>query len=145
MTSNQKRRKSLQAIKLFRNFLFENRKRLDRNLTIRLSFQNCEDAYGICDPHDVNKRPREFTIIINRNLIDEKLIISTVAHEMVHVWQYATGKLRNYESPVYKYEDEFYHADMRYRDMPWEIEARKLEKVLYRLWINNKYMKRLEK
>ena len=59
---------------------------------------------------------------------------------MVHVWQYATGKFRDYASPAHRYENFIYDADMSYKDMPWEIEARKLEKVLYKLWLdhNNK-------
>jgi hypothetical protein len=133
LSNYQRRKLSLQAIELFRQHLFKNKKKLASLLEINLKFSNI-DAWGICDCHDVGIKPREFTIYIDRNLADERNIITTVAHEMVHVWQYATGKLRDYEAPVHRYENYLYDADMSYRDMPWEIEARQLEKKLYNLW-----------
>jgi hypothetical protein len=137
LTGAKKRQEALKAIELFRQHLFKKHKRLDKNITIHLKFRQLTDAWGICDAGDCGIRPREFTILINRNLKDTKDIITTVAHEMVHVWQYATGKLRDYESPVHRYENFLYDSNMSYRDMPWEIEARKLEKVLYKLWISS--------
>ena len=134
LTSVQRRRVSLKAIELFRTHLFKKNKKLSGLVHIRLRFKDLDEAWGIYDAHDVGIKPRHFTILINKNLHDEKDIISTVGHEMVHVWQYAIGKLRDYESPVHRYEDTLYNADMSYKDMPWEIEARRLEKVLYRLW-----------
>lgn len=126
---------ALKAITFFRQHLFKSNKRLDSVIVVNLRFQKIGDAWGICDHHDVGIKPREFTILINSGLTDVKDIITTVAHEMVHVWQYATGKLRDYEAPVHRYENYLYDADMLYRDMPWEIEARQLEKVLYKLWL----------
>lgn len=134
MLSNTQRRKlSLDAIELFREHLFKRNKKLGNIISINLEFKDI-DALGICDPHDTGIKPREFTILINRTLREEKDVISTVAHEMVHVWQYATGKLRNYESPVHRYDNELYDSDMAYSKMPWEKEARYLEKILYREW-----------
>lgn len=134
LTAAQRRKLSLEAIELFKQHLFKRNKRLSKLINIDLRFKDLRDAWGICD-HDGNGiKPREFTVLIHRELHDEKSVITTVAHEMVHVWQYATGKLRDYEAPVHRYENHLYDADMSYRDMPWEIEARRLEKVLYRLW-----------
>jgi hemoglobin-like flavoprotein len=135
LTSAQKRTLALKAIIFFRQYLFKRNKRLDGLITVNLRFQKIGDAWGICDHHDIGIKPREFTILINSELKEVKDIITTVAHEMVHVWQYATGKLRDYEAPVHRYENDLYDADMSYRDMPWEIEARQLEKVLYKLWL----------
>ena len=135
LSSAKRRRISLKAIELFKDYLFVNNRRLIKSLEINLKFEDLADAMGICDAHDIGIKPREFTILINRNLRDEKTVISTVAHEMVHVWQYATGKLRDYEAPVHRYENDLYDADMNYKEMPWEIEARNLEKVLYQYWL----------
>jgi len=133
--SGAKRRKlSLNAVELFRQHLFKRNSRLGNNIDIDLRFLKLKDAWGICDAGDNRVKPREFTILISRDLEEEKDIITTVAHEMVHVWQYATGKLRDYEAPVHRYDNNLYDADMNYRDMPWEKEARKLEKTLYKLW-----------
>jgi hypothetical protein len=135
LTAQKRRRLSLKAIELFRQHLFKRNKKLGNLLQIDLRFRNLVDAWGICDHNDVGIKPREFTILVHSGLKNEKDVITTVAHEMVHVWQYATGKLRDYEAPVHRYENDLYDADMSYRDMPWEIEARRLEKVLYRLWL----------
>jgi hypothetical protein len=141
LTSIQRRTMSLKAIGLFRHHLFKRNKKLNQVVDIHIRFVKLEeDEFGICDNHDVGIKSREFTIYINRDLTDIKDIITTVAHEMVHVWQYATGKFRDYASPSHRYENFIYNSDMSYKDMPWEIEARQLEKVLYKLWLdhNNK-------
>lgn len=134
-SSAQRRKQSLKAINLFTEYLFAKNKRLSKSITIDIKFHKLEDAWGICD-YDENYtyRPKEFTILIDRRLREEKDVIATVAHEMVHVWQYATGKFKDYAGPSHKYEDHIYDGNMLYRDMPWEIEARRLEKVLYQVW-----------
>lgn len=137
LSSAQRRKQSLKAIGMFTQYLFKRNKKLANLISIRIRFRKLYDAWGICDHHDVGIKPREFTIYINNALTDEKDIISTVAHEMVHVWQYSTGKLRDYHSPLHRFNDDIYDANMRYRDMPWEIEARKLEKVLYKHWVEH--------
>jgi hypothetical protein len=141
-SSAQRRKESLKAIEIFTQYLFTKNKKLSKLISVDIKFRKLEDAWGICDyDDDCRNKPREFTILINRNLIEEKDVIMTVAHEMVHVWQYATGKFKDYAGPAHRYEDHIYDANMRYRDMPWEIEARRLERVLYKVWKNNKYNK----
>ena len=145
-SSTQRRKESLKAIELFTKHLFVKNKRLSKSLSIDIKFRKLEDAWGICDydEHYTN-RPKEFTIYIDRRLVSEKDVIMTVAHEMVHVWQYATGKFKDYAGPAHRYDDHIYDANMSYRDMPWEIEARRLERVLFKLWKNNKYTKMEQK
>ena len=142
-SSAQRRKKSLKAIEIFTQHLFVNNKRLSKTISIDIKFHKLSgDTWGICDYEECDRRPKEFIIYIDRSLTDEKDVISTVAHEMVHVWQYATGKFKDYVGrPAHRYEDHIYDANMKYRDMPWEIEARRLEKVLYKAWVNNKYNK----
>jgi len=137
LTNTQRRLMSHKAMALFRAHLFKRNKRLDSSITVEIKFVKLDDAWGVCDNHDVGIKPKEFTIYINRDLKLEKDVITTVAHEMVHVWQYATGKFRDYAGPAHRYEDYIYDANMAYRDMPWEIEARKFEKILYKLWAKN--------
>ena len=145
-SSTQRRKESLKAIELFTKHLFVKNKRLSKSLSIDIKFRKLEDAWGICDydEHYTN-RPKEFTIYIDRRLVSEKDVIMTVAHEMVHVWQYATGKFKDYAGPAHRYDDHIYDANISYRDMPWEIEARRLERVLFKLWKNNKYTKMEQK
>lgn len=66
-------------------------------------------------------------------------LVQTIAHEMIHVKQFARGRLRNkilnkkmvnvWQGKVYKDNDLAYHC------RPWELEAFRQERELaYRLW-----------
>ena len=113
-SSAQRRKQSLKAIELFTTYLFENNKRLSTTISIDIKFHKLDgdNTWGICDYEECDGRPKEFTIYIDRSLTDEKDIISTVAHEMVHVWQYATGKFKDYVGrPAHRYEDHIYDAN----------------------------------
>ena len=73
---------------------------------------------------------REYTIRIDTNQARKELI-STVLHEMVHVYQYATNKMTQPTGDIIVYEKTEYPWDMAYDDKPWEIEAHNLERDLY--------------
>ena len=77
----------------------------------------------------MDEEDREFTIRIDVSLpLDE--MISTILHEMVHVQQFLSGKLKQPQpgKAVYKRVD--YDWEMDYNDRPWEIEAHTKEKQL---------------
>ena len=64
-----------------------------------------------------------FTIEVNKRLVI-KSIIKTVLHEMIHVQQYAEGRLTQTEwmgKP---------HPKLPYKELPWEVEDFKMEKEL---------------
>ena len=72
----------------------------------------------------VDMEDGEFLIEINSRM-REVSIIKTVLHEMIHVKQYAEGRLTQTEwmgKP---------HPDLPYRELPWEIEAYAREQELY--------------
>jgi len=58
-------------------------------------------------------------------------LISTILHEMVHVYQYATRKMTQPSGDIIVYDKTEYPWDMAYKDKPWEIEAHTLERDLY--------------
>tara|TARA_Y100001973_G_C5158404_1_gene312151 strand:- start:721 stop:1134 length:414 start_codon:yes stop_codon:yes gene_type:complete len=94
-----------------------------RTLDVEVSLTNIDDADGYC--HSMNKR--EFELEIEKKL-KENDFISTVAHEMVHVWQYATGQLSQ------KGCKEFWrgrdYTKTSYSKQPWERQAMRMEKQL---------------
>ena len=113
--------------------------KFSKNLTKR------ERVYGNVIWEDDNHRPREFTIMVDKDLGPRK-IIYTLIHEMVHVKQYASGRMKDlsrefgirtwcgrkidlWETP--------------YWTQPWEVEARKMEKVFYNKW--KEYNKKITK
>jgi hypothetical protein len=62
-----------------------------------------------------------------------KQTLLAIAHEMVHVKQYAKGELKDYlkeEKSKYK-NDHIYFESLNYWDYPWEIEAHGRELGLY--------------
>ena len=87
--------------------------------------ENCGYAWPADDAHV--SRPREFNIEVNRN---QKLrqMLETIAHEMVHVKQFARGEL--YESTnkkAHRWQGIWMSNRSKnvkdYWDNPWEIEA----------------------
>jgi len=107
-------------------------------LDIHVSIKNFgkSDALGYAIPSDDADayRPREFDIEIckNQNL---RRLLETVAHEMVHVKQFARGEL--YESTVankHRWQGEWLNKDPDYWDQPWEIEAHGREVGLFVRW-----------
>lgn len=109
--------------------------RLTANLrvTIRLSATiERERIKGDCEWVDSNVRPREFMIRIGSSL-SPLMQLLTLAHELVHVKQYARGIMfdcanggehTRWKRTIIKTES------MAYRDIPWEREALKLERPI---------------
>jgi hypothetical protein len=122
--------------------------RLSRNVYVTIKFKKNlfkkEDFYGVCDALDLN-RPRDFDIEIDADLTF-KQTLSVLAHELVHVKQYVTGQLKDYNtSKKIKWKGNIHFSehgygiiDTTYWDAPWEKEAYRLEKTLTR-----KFMKHL--
>jgi len=91
-----------------------------------------EGLYGCCDWNDSNHRARNFTITVNPNLGKRNMLL-VLAHEMVHVKQYAKGEMKDYLRVTrVKWKGEIYNDEqIDYWDHPWEIEAHGREKGLY--------------
>lgn len=90
------------------------------------SLINRENIYGDCDILDhENRRPKQFIIRID-SCLKMEMMLKTLAHEMVHVKQYARGELKSGH-------DLAYSAD--YFECPNEIEAHGREEGLYRQFL----------
>ena len=94
-----------------------------RTLDVEVSLTNIDDADGYC--HSMNKR--EFELEIDKKL-KENDFISTVAHEMVHVWQYATGQLSQRGCKEFWRGRDY--TKTSYSKQPWERQAMRMEKQL---------------
>lgn len=120
-------------IKSALNFFAESlmHKNLCRNIKVRVCFG--EDLENTTVWEDDNSRPREFTITVNSK-VGYRTTLLTLAHEMVHVKQYATGELRDaLRGPtLHRWHNKPYDAKVvDYWDHPWEIEAYGREYGLY--------------
>lgn len=101
------------------------------------------DVEGECISEDEHKNPRCFTINLRRQSQDE--MIRTLAHEMVHVKQYAKNELSKQFRMARggirigsKWKGEWWDPKGKedgYWDAPWEIEAYGREVGLHHKWV----------
>jgi len=99
-------------------------KRLCNNLYIEITFMDLGTEIGSCADLDGEYRPREFEVFLTNDM-NRKEILLTLAHEMVHVKQFARRELANFDTrdmPLYQGK-KVYITDIHYYDWPWEIEA----------------------
>jgi hypothetical protein len=108
--------------------------RLAKNIAIRLHLEAGKtlDYSGWSLWEDDRFRPREFTIRLNVSLIpDWETLIETLAHEFIHVRQFARGYLKQYwraNPGVMHWHGKPYNIyRLQYWELPWEIEAYSLD------------------
>ena len=110
-------------------------RRMQNSLDIRIEikpFVNEGNNVGYTTWEYDNIRPREFLIEIDKSIDDEEFT-ETIIHEMVHVKQFAKEELKERFKP--------YHRELwfgkeidtknKYRSLPWEKDAYKLQVKLY--------------
>jgi hypothetical protein len=122
-----------EAVKWYGRYLLGNK--LYHNIEVKIVFNNSElnkNVYGYCDWNDTNDRARDFTITVNPSLGKRNMLL-VLAHEMVHVKQYARGELKDFvRVKCVKWKGVIYDEDkLDYWEYPWEIEAHGREKGLY--------------
>jgi len=92
---------------------------LKKNLLSKVGFE------GTAIWEDDNYRPREFIIELDTTVKIRNLLI-TLAHEMVHVKQWAKNEMYAYMNVagMVRFKGEKVHMEITdYWDYPWEIEA----------------------
>ena len=97
-----------------------------RTLDIAVELTKIKDACGYC----VSLTERDFELEINKTS-SLRRILETVAHEMVHVKQYARKELTQ---DVTVWKGQPVEPDTEYWDLPWEIEAHGREIGLFIRW-----------
>ena len=115
---------ALMAVNFFSKEL--NIRRLRTNIQVRFHhklFVDNSHSEGLCESLD----PRTF--ILDLALYGNWM--STLAHELVHVKQFARGEL----DPALQYWKGKNHMDTEYWQQPWEIEARKLQQKLMKAYM----------
>tara|TARA_R110000772_G_scaffold133429_2_gene241898 strand:+ start:5000 stop:5443 length:444 start_codon:yes stop_codon:yes gene_type:complete len=105
-------------------------------LDIIVEMKDLGHADGYCGWEDSNINPRSFTIELDKKLAGSELI-KTIAHEMVHLKQFAKGELKERFKPTYRH---IWHGDIvdvgldNFYEVPWEVEAREMEEDLFLLF-----------
>jgi hypothetical protein len=112
-----------------------------RTLVVEIDIKDFEgdDSCGYCLPagHADTSRPRDFEIEVNKDLT-MRTLLETVAHELVHVKQYARKELFETSVGKHRWLNEWYdEGTTSYWDLPWEIEAHGRETGLFVRWAQN--------
>tara|TARA_B100000242_G_scaffold281953_1_gene242777 strand:- start:459 stop:944 length:486 start_codon:yes stop_codon:yes gene_type:complete len=93
-----------------------------------------EKIYGDAIWEDDERYPKEFTIRADASQ-PLRRVLETIAHEMVHVKQYAKDELHEYTMKKgHRYKGKFFSDKLDYWDEPWEIEAHGRETGLFVRW-----------
>jgi hypothetical protein len=101
-----------------------------RDIYIRIKFSKKLEVYGYASVEDNTgtKKPKEFLIEVHSK-IGAADILKTIAHEMVHIKQYACGEL---DETLMSWKGKRVDSDsLDYYDHPWEVEAHGLEVSLF--------------
>ena len=133
-STKTKRKYVEEALYFYEKLLF---KRRLPSLTVEVELINHltknEDTNGDCIWEDSRTRPREFKIRLDSSF-DLSALLETLAHEMVHVKQFALGEMidskTNYDIITW-HGEEWDSSKMDYYDYPWEIESHGRERGLF--------------
>lgn len=109
-----------------------------RTLDIEIEIKDFgyDTSCGYCLPagHASGTSPRDFEIEINKDL-ELRTMLETIAHEMVHVKQYARNELKQLDADTHRWMgDTVSDDDVEYWDLPWEVEAHGRETGLFVRW-----------
>lgn len=132
------------AARFYASILLEESIIKDIELDIEICYDT--DFAGYCVTDDAEEYPKSFTITINPDFTHES-IFDTLAHEMVHLKQFATGELYNVLTldPDELFQVGHVWKGERYEckpgefvplDAPWEVEAYGRQVGLYYRWQN---------
>ena len=107
---------------------------LKKHIIINLKFIRKLPVCGFTevDGHNTKGVPREFILEILHGM-SEKQTLKTIAHEMVHVKQYAYGEID--ERGTRWLSRKLDHDSVPYHKRPWEKEAYQMEERLYQKWL----------
>ena len=87
-----------------------------------------EGIFGWVWAADCDHRPRDFEIELH-NRMDPEHYTKTLLHELWHVYQHVKGSLKD------KHGKRFWRgvdcSKIDYEDQPWEVEAYRMEELLY--------------
>ena len=119
-----------EACVFFADYLFS--RKLEKHIVVEFVLRTGFKDHGECEVIEYNSqnKPRGFKIRLRKKK-SLKSTIRTVAHELVHVKQFAKGELSEYHDKWQGVD----HSQTDYYNLPWEIEARTLEHILF-----DKYM-----
>lgn len=127
-------KQQFRAIDFFADCLFSHQLKRHLWVEIRNRKMNENEMYGyvFVESYNIRGKPRHFVIVMNSKLSPE-LKIRTLAHEMVHIKQYAYDELN--EEMTMWHGRKIDSDKISYFEQPWEVEAwKKGDKIYEKFW-----------
>lgn len=128
---------------IFSDHAFDSIKQINVKLVRKLG-----KTTNMGDASPVRNRPGVYTIRLKAAL-DKIDLISTLAHELMHIAQFADGRLTSQPGAfVWKKDRKYYQYDSRektydeYYNWPWEVEARQFENTYLSVIFNEALRKK---
>jgi len=113
--------------------------RLANTLTVKVKIIDDlwqkDHCHADCIYVDSDYRPKEFLIRVDGGMM-ERPFLETIAHEMVHIKQYARDEMRELYDGRHRFLGSYYDSDLNYWEQPWEIEAHGRERGLFEMWVD---------
>lgn len=103
-----------------------------KHIVVNIEFRTTIKDLGNCMIAEFNdwNKARVFDIQLKRHKTDESTL-RTLAHEFVHLKQFAKGELNDENT---KWKGQLICEETPYSDLPWEVEASSLEPILFGLF-----------
>jgi hypothetical protein len=125
------------AVEFYANYLMS--PQLVKNLNIHLKYKRelDDETVGECEVLSESMNARHFKITItpmSNNKMNRVMLFQTLAHEMIHVKQYATKQLKymSRSAEKIKWKGRYINEDkVKYEKLPWEKEAFLKESSLF--------------
>lgn len=114
-----------EAMSFYSKELFHPNMHKNIHVTVRFCKLNYE-TYAEAFPTSYSKKPRNFVVKLRNDL---KKPVLALAHEMIHIKQYAKGELCLYHT---KWKNTRVSQNTPYKDLPWEKEAYRKDYQLYK-------------
>lgn len=126
------------ASNFFMNLLFKDKPKIVPELDVIVQFIDLGDTKGFCySEDDVDKNPRIFTVEIDPSLSRKQQLL-TLAHEYVHIKQYATNEMYDEDHQMVRWRKKLVNTEeIDYWDQEFEIEAWGRQEGLYQRYIQH--------
>jgi hypothetical protein len=141
-STERKRQLVAEAAYFFKDKLMPRMKTLEIDIHLCPHYEKKTTSSGDCIWEDTNRYSREFTI--NLDSSNDDWMVRTLAHEMVHVKQWARGEMQDiYDdddgSPKRtRWKSKFINIkNIPYEQWPWEKEALRVETRAYNAWLEH--------
>ena len=121
----KKRKTILKAVKFFSEYLKLNCYDASIVIDFKFGLTDCFNEYASVEYNGVDT----CTVLIDAD-IHNNLAIQIVAHEMVHVKQYFSGKLSWDNEGLQLWKNCHIEDGLKYTETPWEIDAMKNQIIM---------------